>query len=128
MSRWATILAGGSGTRFWPLSTDARPKQFIALAGGGPLLSLTAARLETLIDRPPKLAVVGALIAVVAILPLWLLVLPLAIVIALIRSVSPSYTHEPTGEEKAIATIRGWLRMPFWPFRALAIEPAPEDE
>lgn len=60
MSRWATILAGGSGTRFWPLSTDARPKQFIALAGGGPLLSLTAARLETLIDPENILVVTGA--------------------------------------------------------------------
>ncbi|MGH9868343.1 MAG: mannose-1-phosphate guanylyltransferase [Candidatus Polarisedimenticolia bacterium] len=32
------ILAGGSGTRFWPVSRRARPKQFLALAGGRPLL------------------------------------------------------------------------------------------
>ena len=32
MSLHAVILAGGSGTRFWPLSRAARPKQFLALA------------------------------------------------------------------------------------------------
>jgi mannose-1-phosphate guanylyltransferase/mannose-6-phosphate isomerase len=34
----ALILAGGSGTRLWPRSTDARPKPFLALAGGESLL------------------------------------------------------------------------------------------
>jgi len=33
MSVWAAILAGGSGTRFWPLSTPERPKQLLPLAG-----------------------------------------------------------------------------------------------
>ena len=32
------ILAGGSGTRFWPLSRRRRPKQFLPLAGKVPLL------------------------------------------------------------------------------------------
>jgi mannose-1-phosphate guanylyltransferase/mannose-6-phosphate isomerase len=32
------LLAGGSGTRFWPLSRSGRPKQFLALAGKQPLL------------------------------------------------------------------------------------------
>lgn len=30
---WAVIMAGGSGTRFWPLSSDAHPKQFLKLIG-----------------------------------------------------------------------------------------------
>ena len=30
--RAAVIMAGGSGTRFWPVSTPARPKQFLRLA------------------------------------------------------------------------------------------------
>jgi mannose-1-phosphate guanylyltransferase/mannose-6-phosphate isomerase len=34
----ALILAGGSGTRLWPRSTDARPKPFLALAGKDSLL------------------------------------------------------------------------------------------
>ncbi len=42
----ALILAGGSGTRFWPLSRRQRPKQLLALDGGDTLLQATAARLE----------------------------------------------------------------------------------
>jgi mannose-1-phosphate guanylyltransferase len=33
------LLAGGSGTRFWPLSRERRPKQLLALAGPEPLLT-----------------------------------------------------------------------------------------
>ncbi len=40
----ALILAGGSGTRLWPRSTDARPKPFLALAGGESLLRATFRR------------------------------------------------------------------------------------
>ncbi len=46
---YAVILAGGSGERFWPLSTKSRPKQFISLFGGRPLLSLAVERLHGLI-------------------------------------------------------------------------------
>lgn len=35
---WVTILAGGSGTRFWPVSTPRRPKQLLPLAGHRPLI------------------------------------------------------------------------------------------
>ena len=52
MSAWAAILAGGSGTRFWPLSTTERPKQFLPLAGDKPLLAQSVARLEGLV--PPE--------------------------------------------------------------------------
>jgi mannose-1-phosphate guanylyltransferase len=31
--KWAVILAGGSGTRFWPLSTPDNPKQLLPLTG-----------------------------------------------------------------------------------------------
>ncbi|HEV8268982.1 MAG TPA: mannose-1-phosphate guanylyltransferase [Thermoanaerobaculia bacterium] len=37
----ALILAGGSGTRLWPRSTDERPKPFLALTGGRSLLRET---------------------------------------------------------------------------------------
>lgn len=40
----ALILAGGSGTRLWPLSTDARPKPFLPLAGAESLLRETFRR------------------------------------------------------------------------------------
>ena len=44
--RCAVILAGGSGTRLWPASRRARPKQFLALGGGESLLAATARRLR----------------------------------------------------------------------------------
>ncbi|MFI5385964.1 MAG: mannose-1-phosphate guanylyltransferase [Fimbriimonadales bacterium] len=43
--RAAVILAGGSGERFWPLSTPERPKQLLALSGSNKTL------LEEAIDR-----------------------------------------------------------------------------
>lgn len=39
------IMAGGSGTRFWPLSRRMKPKQFLPLASGRPLLVETFDRL-----------------------------------------------------------------------------------
>jgi mannose-1-phosphate guanylyltransferase len=48
----ALILAGGSGTRFWPLSRRRRPKQLLALEGEDSLLRATARRLAPLV--PPS--------------------------------------------------------------------------
>lgn len=45
----AVILAGGRGTRFWPLSRRRRPKQLLSLTPEGPLLAQTVARIEPLI-------------------------------------------------------------------------------
>lgn len=50
-NHYALILAGGSGTRFWPLSRNARPKQLLNLFGDTTLLNQTIARLEGLIPR-----------------------------------------------------------------------------
>jgi mannose-1-phosphate guanylyltransferase len=52
MSVWAVILAGGSGTRFWPLSTPQRPKQLLPLVGDRPLLAQAVERLDGLV--PPE--------------------------------------------------------------------------
>jgi mannose-1-phosphate guanylyltransferase len=54
---YPVIMAGGSGTRFWPLSRRLRPKQFLPLAGGAPLLAATVARLPPL-ARPDRTYVV----------------------------------------------------------------------
>ena len=49
--RYAVIIAGGSGTRLWPMSRAALPKQLIPLIGGRSLLEIAVARLEGLL--PP---------------------------------------------------------------------------
>jgi mannose-1-phosphate guanylyltransferase len=47
--RYALIMAGGSGTRFWPQSRRRRPKQFLAVNGHRTLLQETADRLRGLV-------------------------------------------------------------------------------
>src|SRR5262249_2559815 len=42
------LMAGGCGTRLWPLSTEERPKQFLPLLSEKSLLAETFARLEPL--------------------------------------------------------------------------------
>lgn len=49
MIRSALILAGGSGTRFWPASRRDRPKQLLALDGERSLLAATVERLAPLV-------------------------------------------------------------------------------
>lgn len=42
----AIIMAGGSGTRFWPASRQIRPKQLLPLASGKPMIAAAIERLE----------------------------------------------------------------------------------
>lgn len=49
MNLKAVIMAGGRGTRFWPLSRRNRPKQFLNVTGRRTLLQETIARLEPLV-------------------------------------------------------------------------------
>ncbi|MEE9566332.1 MAG: sugar phosphate nucleotidyltransferase [Desulfobacteria bacterium] len=46
------IMAGGAGTRFWPLSTEERPKQFLDLFGDRTLLQKSFDRVSSLV--PPE--------------------------------------------------------------------------
>src|SRR5262245_50438460 len=46
---FAVVMAGGSGTRFWPASRRARPKQFLPVWGGRPMIAETCARLAGLV-------------------------------------------------------------------------------
>jgi mannose-1-phosphate guanylyltransferase/mannose-6-phosphate isomerase len=47
------ILSGGSGTRLWPLSREAYPKQFLALAGEQTMLQATWQRVAPIAGRAP---------------------------------------------------------------------------
>ncbi|GED44013.1 mannose-1-phosphate guanylyltransferase/mannose-6-phosphate isomerase [Cobetia marina] len=49
------IMAGGSGSRLWPLSRQLNPKQFLPLTGEGSMLQETLKRLEPLEHRAPLL-------------------------------------------------------------------------
>jgi len=47
---YAVVLAGGKGTRLWPLSTPEHPKPFLRLLGDETLVQRSVARLSPLID------------------------------------------------------------------------------
>ncbi len=47
------IMAGGSGTRLWPLSRAMSPKQFLTLSGDRTMLQATLLRLQGLDHAPP---------------------------------------------------------------------------
>ena len=52
LAMWAVVFAGGIGSRFWPLSTPARPKPLLALVTGNSLLQDSVGRFQPLI--PPE--------------------------------------------------------------------------
>ncbi len=55
----ALLMAGGRGTRFWPLSLETRPKQFLHLTGDRTLLQGTVDRLRPLLSPQDVFAVVS---------------------------------------------------------------------
>lgn len=57
--RFAILMAGGAGTRFWPWSRTALPKQLLALAGDATMLSETADRVRGFVPDENILVVTG---------------------------------------------------------------------
>lgn len=55
----ALIMAGGKGTRFWPLSTENKPKQFLNLLGEETMIQMTVNRLLPLISMDKIFIVTG---------------------------------------------------------------------
>jgi mannose-1-phosphate guanylyltransferase len=55
----AVILAGGSGTRLWPLSTPSFPKQFLPLPNGRSMIQESLARVEGLVSPERAWVVTG---------------------------------------------------------------------
>ena len=60
MTRWAVVLAGGVGSRFWPLSTERRPKQLLPLVADQPLLVEQLARLRPMVEPKRTLILTNA--------------------------------------------------------------------
>ena len=57
---YAVIMAGGRGERFWPLSRKTRPKQFVSIFGGKPLITIAVERLEGLVAPDHILVITSA--------------------------------------------------------------------
>lgn len=70
-SPWAVVLAGGVGSRFWPLSTPSRPKQLLPLVTDAPLLVDTVERLSPIVPLERTLVLTSAALtsAIAAALP-----------------------------------------------------------
>ena len=60
MSTWVVVLAGGVGSRFWPLSTPERPKQMLPLVGDKALLEQAVRRLGPMVDPAHVLILTNA--------------------------------------------------------------------
>ena len=56
------ILAGGAGTRLWPLSRELHPKQLLQLTGRRSMIQITLERLEGLADLAPPVVICKAVI------------------------------------------------------------------
>jgi mannose-1-phosphate guanylyltransferase len=56
----AVVMAGGSGTRFWPMSRQQRPKHLLALAGEGTLIQQAVRRIAPLVAPDRTWVITGA--------------------------------------------------------------------
>ncbi|MCX5879363.1 MAG: mannose-1-phosphate guanylyltransferase, partial [Deltaproteobacteria bacterium] len=56
---YVVIMAGGSGTRFWPVSRKARPKQFLNITGKGPMVLETCDRMVSAAKDEQIILVLG---------------------------------------------------------------------
>jgi mannose-1-phosphate guanylyltransferase len=57
---YPVIMAGGKGTRFWPLSREARPKQLLSIVGDASMIAQTVARLAPLAPPERVIVITGA--------------------------------------------------------------------
>lgn len=90
---YAAILAGGIGSRFWPLSRESTPKQLLKVVGDESLLKSTIRRLKPLVPSERVLIVTNARQAEIIRLHLSYDG----------KSMSPGYCIEPVGRNTAPA-------------------------
>jgi mannose-1-phosphate guanylyltransferase len=60
MTAWTVILAGGTGSRFWPISSPERPKQLLPLVDEHPMLANTIERMAPLAPAEATLVLTNA--------------------------------------------------------------------
>jgi mannose-1-phosphate guanylyltransferase len=60
MTIWAVVLAGGVGSRFWPVSTPRQPKQLLPLVTGQPLLADALQRLSEIANPEHTMVLTNA--------------------------------------------------------------------
>ncbi len=92
------IMSGGAGTRLWPMSRQARPKQFLPLTGARSLFQETALRLSGEGFAPPlviagagHLALVEEQLAAIGIVPAQILIEPMARNTAAVAAVASAW-------------------------------------
>jgi mannose-1-phosphate guanylyltransferase len=56
---YVVVMAGGSGTRFWPASRKARPKQFLNITGKGPMVVETCDRVASAFRDEQIIVILG---------------------------------------------------------------------
>lgn len=59
----AVVMAGGSGTRFWPASRKLVPKQLLALSGDRSMLQATMDRLGELVPAERQLIITNKILS-----------------------------------------------------------------
>ena len=60
MNYFGLIMAGGDGTRFWPLSRHNRPKHLLNLTGNGYMINEAIDRMATVMDRDHIMIITNA--------------------------------------------------------------------
>ncbi len=60
MNVWTVVLAGGTGSRFWPVSSPERPKQLLPLVDAHPMLANTLERMAPLAPAASTLVLTNA--------------------------------------------------------------------
>ena len=60
---FAVIMAGGSGTRFWPVSRGLQPKQLVRIIGDNTMIQATVARLQPMVPPERVLVITTASLA-----------------------------------------------------------------